>query len=152
MNTTHLKISGGDFGLLAAENLTKGVSIRFKANGCSMYPSIHNSDIISVAPINKNNLKWGDIILYRINGTNNLIAHRIIFIKNHTVYTRGDALGGDFEQVAANDVLGRVFKIEHNGSVLKTGKITDRTKGILRAIRQSLRHRFFKYFPRNNSK
>jgi signal peptidase I len=157
MNTTKtVKISSNDFGLLATENLTRGITIRFTATGSSMHPSIMDGDILSVAPADIQKLKRGDIILYRINGTNNLIAHRIIFIKNNAsdkiMYTRGDALGGNFEQVASNDILGRIFKVEHNGDIQTVGKAGDRLKGILRAIRQSLRHKYLKLFRENNSK
>jgi signal peptidase I len=152
MNTKTLKITADDFGLLAAEYLDQGITIRFKAAGTSMHPSIQNGDLLSVAPLSQKPLKSGDIILYRINGTNNLIAHRILFIKKHTsaktIYTRGDALGGKPEQIAQTAILGKVIRIEHNGAEKTIGKPGDRLKGLLQAGRQSIRHNYFKIFPR----
>ena len=146
MNTKTLKITADDFGLLAAEYLAQGITIRFKAAGTSMHPSIQNGDLLSVIPPDKNSLKWGDIILYRIKNSNNLIAHRIIFIRkkdsDKIIYTRGDALGGELEQINPENILGKVIKVEHNGTAKIIGKTGDRIKGILRALRQSLRHKY----------
>jgi len=53
-----------DFSCLAETILKQGNSIRFKAKGLSMLPSIRNGDIVAVSPIT-DEITHGDIILYR---------------------------------------------------------------------------------------
>ena len=143
-----LKISADDFSSFARENLTKGVTIRFRAHGRSMYPAIHNGDIITISPINTHGIKRGDIILYRTDAINGLIAHRVIKIKPHKsdkiIYTRGDASGGELEQVKEKNILGKATHIEHDGKTLRIDTLKARTKGQLWFLRQSLRHLYNK--------
>jgi signal peptidase I len=143
-----INIDSKDFGQLAAEHLQNGTAIRITANGRSMHPTIKNGDTLTIAPLNKKKLKRGDIILYRTTPANNLIAHRIIFIRKKSsdeiIYTRGDALGGELEQINPENVLGKVIKVEHNGTAKIIGKTGDRIKGILQALRQSLRHKYIR--------
>jgi len=90
-----------------------------------MYPTILHEDVITVEPVEAYTLKVGDIALYR--KENSLIAHRVvkIEIKNDSQSSvlspqsyfilRGDARPASDDPVAAEQVLGKVVRIETNG-------------------------------------
>jgi len=110
---------------LISDLLRSGKRVRFRAPGYSMYPTILNGDEITVEPIKPDAIKVGDIFLYR--DQESLIAHRVvkIEIKNETQSSilspescftlRGDARPACDDPVAAEQVLGKVVRIETNG-------------------------------------
>lgn len=58
-------------------------------SGNSMFPTLKNNSICSCEV--KDNYKVGDIILFAINdGKDKLIIHRMVYLNNDTVITRGD--------------------------------------------------------------
>ena len=62
--------------------LERGHSVRFRAPGRSMLPTIKEGEAITVEPVEPSAVRTGDIILYR-NG-NSVIAHRVVQIKQET--------------------------------------------------------------------
>ena len=67
---------------ITAELLEGGHSIRFRAPGRSMLPTIKEGEAITVEPVELSAVRTGDIILYR-NG-NSVIAHRVVQIRQET--------------------------------------------------------------------
>jgi signal peptidase I len=110
---------------LIVDLLMNGHRVKFRAPGYSMYPTILHEDVITVEPVEAYTLKVGDIALYR--KENSLIAHRVvkIEIKNDSQSSvlspqsyfilRGDARPASDDPVAAEQVLGKVVRIETNG-------------------------------------
>jgi hypothetical protein len=83
-----------------------------------MHPTIRDGDIITVEPVMPSAVKQGDIILYR-SGTS-VTAHRVVRISqtNDGVLSfilRGDALGSPVEQVAAQQIMGKIVRLKRNG-------------------------------------
>ncbi len=111
---------------LAEEIIGQGGYFSFKAHGWSMFPFIHDGDILTVGSVNPNELKPGDIILYK-SFDNRIVVHRVIGktkIDNYEMLkVRGDALMGQLEYVFPKKVLGRVTK------QLRDSKIIDLQKG-----------------------
>ncbi len=66
------------FSELAATLLRDGHSIRFRAAGQSMHPTIRDGETIVVEPIDLRDIKRGDIVLYR--DLRGVIAHRVVAI------------------------------------------------------------------------
>ncbi len=64
---------------VSTELLRRGQSVRFRAPGLSMNPTIREGETIMVAPISPFNIKRGDILLY-LAGMK-VIAHRVVSIK-----------------------------------------------------------------------
>jgi signal peptidase I len=105
--------------------LEHGQGVRFKANGCSMYPTICDGEIINVEPVPPTQVRHGDIILYR--GPRGITAHRVIHIQREVnsivgthgpsflLTTRGDSLMADDFPVVSDQILGKVFSVERNG-------------------------------------
>ena len=103
---------------LSTELFARGLSVRFRAPGWSMRPTIRDGEIITVAPIEASEVKKGDIILYRIN--EGVIAHRVVGIEKggraeDRFILRGDAARDCDEPVGSHQVLGRVVLVERQG-------------------------------------
>jgi hypothetical protein len=62
--------------------LKLGQGVRFESNGCSMYPTICDGDIINVEPVSPSQVRHRDIILCR--SPHGIIAHRVIHIQKET--------------------------------------------------------------------
>lgn len=135
MKPKTLKIDAQSFYTLAKQNLTNGHSIQFQAHGNSMYPTIKNGNIITVAPIFKKHLKPGNIILHRAGKLDQLVAHRIISItntENHKIInTCGDTIGCFPEAISETDILGVVTHVEHNGRKIPINSIQNLIKSKL---------------------
>ena len=98
--------------------LHRGQSIRFRAPGRSMYPTIKEEETITVQPMAPSAIKMGDIILYRLEGI--VIAHRVVRIErgedgDSRFILRGDASSDPDEPVEPAQVLGKVVSVERGG-------------------------------------
>lgn len=119
---------------LISHLLAEGHAVRFSAPGDSMYPTICDGDIITVAPVKTASVATGDIILYR--HKSGVAAHRVVRIaknggsrshqfspesqaKDHSPQScyilRGDAAIVFDDPVLAAQVLGRVTLVERQG-------------------------------------
>ncbi len=113
------------FKQVCVELLREGHGVKFRAPGGSMYPTICNGDLITVAPINPHDIVVSDIILYRHDYC--VVAHRVVDIEapqssalstQHCFRLRGDAAINDDDPVHADQILGEVVSIERNGRLL----------------------------------
>ena len=116
------------------ELLRQGHQIKFKAPGVSMYPTICNGDLITVQPIKPSYVIIGDIILYRYKFK--ITVHRVMRIFKESEEKsrsapqnpqdrslsetlqfsfRGDAAPGLDNPVGADQILGKVVRIERKG-------------------------------------
>src|SRR6185436_12237060 len=66
------------FGAVIDDALTAGAFVRFRAEGSSMYPAIHDGDVITIAPISTAEVVIGDVLLCRHD--NRMLAHRVVGI------------------------------------------------------------------------
>ena len=110
------------FSEMLVETLNCGHSIRFRAPGDSMYPTISDGDLITVEPINPSDIVVGDIILYRHDY--GVVAHRVVDIEapqssvrspQHCFTLCGDAAINDDDPVHADQILGKVVALKRNG-------------------------------------
>jgi hypothetical protein len=119
---------------LTSHLLAEGHTVRFSAPGDSMYPTICDGDIITVAPVKTACVTTGDIILYR--HQSGVTVHRVIRIATKKPYQnqhtplkpqpsvlgpqtylilRGDAAVVVDDPVLCKQVLGRVTFVERQG-------------------------------------
>jgi signal peptidase I len=98
------------FTYLVAELLSLGHSVRFRANGQSMHPTIRDGEIVTVMPITLAKVRLSDIILYRTD--RGVVAHRVMAILNDLFTLRGDSSDCRNELVAADRVLGKVVAVK----------------------------------------
>ena len=122
------------FSEMLEETLNRGHSIRFRAPGDSMYPTICDDDLITVEPIKPATVIVGDIILYE--HKSKVTVHRVMHILKRSeknscsalqgpqdrslsetleFVLRGDAAIKYDDPVCADQILGKVVSIERNG-------------------------------------
>ena len=121
---------------VSVELLRQGKSVRFRAPGRSMHPTIKEGETIRVEPIAPFDIKRGDILLYIVG--RKVIAHRVVSIKSEKndptshssanfatnskalnpqliFILRGDASLTCDDPVEAHQILGKVVSVEKNG-------------------------------------
>lgn len=107
------------------ELLSRGNSMRFRADGKSMHPTIQEGEKITVEPVAPSDVKVGDIILYRFD--RGVIAHRVVSIENannsalsphHLFLLHGDASDTCDEPVELGQILGKVVSVERDGRII----------------------------------
>ena len=133
------------FSEMIEETLNRDHSIRFRAPGDSMYPTICDGDVVTVMPVETESIVIGDIILYQ--HKSGVTAHRVKYIlkrsernsrsaprgpqdrsgsptwaspSSETLHfiLRGDARPACDDPVAAEQILGKVVLVETNGRVI----------------------------------
>ena len=112
-----IQLNQVEFESLAAEILSAGQVLRFRAKGSSMSPFIRNGDIIEVLPGSGSSIRRGDVVLCRkLSGK--LFAHRVIRTyqtgDSRKLIVQGDALSHPDGEIDSGQVLGRVITVEHN--------------------------------------
>lgn len=122
------------------ELLAHGYSVRFRAPGNSMMPTIFDGEMITIRPIEPSDVKRGDIILYRCPGS--IVAHRVVGTEKRDsgalrFILRGDALGAPDEPVEIEQVLGRVESVERGSRSID---IYSRRVKIIRMLRLCASH------------
>lgn len=124
-----INLDRNDLELLADGIMRKGGSFNFKARGFSMYPFIHDGDILTISPVSTNEIKSGDIILYK-SFDNRIVVHRVIGktkINNHEILkVRGDALMGAPEYILTSQVIGKAIKQRRNSNVVDLQKLVSK--------------------------
>ena len=107
------------FADLVAQLLRLGHSVRFRAKGQSMHPTIRDGERITAKPADPADVRVSDIILYR--AKRGLIAHRVVEMRSPehsslitSFIVRGDGSDSADEPVEGRQVLGKVVSVERN--------------------------------------
>jgi hypothetical protein len=118
-----LGLGGADLAELSAEVLGRDGSFRFRAHvhGSCMAPVIRDGDLLTVQPTEAAALRPGDVALYRAAG-GHLFAHRVVGrrVDNGRLMLTAcsDAAPGSEDQVLAEQVLGRVVRVQRGARML----------------------------------
>jgi signal peptidase I len=109
--------------------LSEGKTLKVKAEGLSMYPVIKPGSIIYIEPFNSDSPPVpGEIVAWKREMT--FVVHRLvrIVIKNNLSYfiTRGDSCAYEDQPVTADQLAGRVIRVETQRGLLKDGKQLNR--------------------------
>jgi signal peptidase I len=102
---------------LAAEVLRSGGTIRIRAFGTSMLPTIWPGDILQIESKPWHEFEAGDVVL--VKREKNILIHRLVSNDGLQWTTRGDAMPQDDPPVASADVLGRVAQIQRRNCVME---------------------------------
>jgi len=106
----------GLFGVVMQEALATGTVVRFRAEGASMYPTIHDGDAITIAAVSAGDIVRGDVLLCRHD--QRVLAHRVVNVTTHHAARffdlRGDANAACDVPVAADAVVGRVISVRRH--------------------------------------
>lgn len=118
------------------EALERGYELTLSTIGASMFPLLSSHNKITVAKCNYEELKPGDLILFKSQTDDSvLVAHRLIQkIKNENSYifvTKGDATFNNDKPITQEAIMGKIIKIKkRNLSILLEGylgKIVNKT-------------------------
>ena len=77
----------------------------------SMWPALHEGDLIFIQGVKGSDLKTGDIIVYRNANGNGFTIHRIAKLDPDTLVTKGDANFTEDEPVKYENIVGRMFQV-----------------------------------------
>ena len=115
--------------------LAKGTTVRFRAEGISMYPTIRNGEAITVVRVATTDVVRGDVLLCR-HGMR-VLAHRVVGVatcgSERFFDLRGDAKATCDASVAGGAVIGRVVGVGRNGRVIALSGRTARWRYYARA-------------------
>jgi len=133
----HLDPTDAAFIEVVTDLLRCGHSVRFRAKGSSMHPTIREGEAITVAPARPAAIRRGDVILYRF--ARGVIAHRVAGVERGpdgapAFVPRGDASVSRDEPVEGSAVLGRVTAVERDGRTLNPASTRARALAAVRAI------------------
>jgi len=106
--------------------LDKGASFRFQGKGFSMSPFIKDGDVITIAPVQGVNPRFGDVVVFTHPHAGMLIIHRIIGKRAGEYRTKGDNAPEGDGMISRAAILGRVIKVERNGRYISLGLGPDR--------------------------
>lgn len=110
--------------------LAEGKTIRVRAEGFSMYPSVKPGSVIFIEPLKKEpEPVHGEIIAWKKEA--GFVVHRIVRIfdkDNHRYYvTRGDNSIAEDEPVLSDEVAGKVVRVENAaGKAVKQDVLLDK--------------------------
>jgi hypothetical protein len=100
--------------------LADGQSVRFRAEGWSMYPAIRDGEMVEVMPADVAEVRRGEVLLCRLGaGT---VAHRVVRIRRTdaavtAIVLRGDAAFAADAPIGPADVIGKVVAVTRGGKV-----------------------------------
>ena len=132
------------FAELSTDLLRLGHSVRFRATGESMHPTIRAGEAITVEPVALSDLHIADVVLYRTEAS--VLAHRVIGRQKAAgaqgaFLVRGDACGDCDEPVAEDQVLGKVVAVERGDRVIALDRRTAKFWHLLRLFVYRLKRR-----------
>jgi phage repressor protein C with HTH and peptisase S24 domain len=102
--------------------LEKGKPFRFEARGASMHPVIRDGDIVTVRPFAGARPGTGDVVAFVHPLTRGVLVHRVVRADGTGYVLKGDNALAEDGAVAADDVLGRVARIERDGRIMRPGR------------------------------
>jgi signal peptidase I len=109
------------FTAVIEEALTTGTTVRFRAEGASMCPTIRNGEAISIAAVSPAEVVRGDVLLCRHD--KRVLAHRVVGVTTHGAgrifELRGDGKAGCDAPVGADDVVARVIAVRRHGRLVR---------------------------------
>lgn len=123
---------------VSSDLLRLGYGIRFCPAGQSMTPTIRDGEAVTVEPVRAQEVRRGDILLYR--AKSGLIAHRVVRIERERragerrYILRGDASVTCDCPVRAEQILGRVITVERDGRAIK---LAGRSAMLRRKVRRA---------------
>jgi len=138
MSLTRLECTSPAFAALSADLLSAGIALRFTAQGSSMKPMLSPGDILVVKPVNKHQIRIGDIVLCTVSETR-VVAHRVISKRTEKYgllfLVQGDRVSKPDGWMTEQMVHGRVESAERCGRFIDLLAQPTRLFGIMQTIK-----------------
>jgi ATP-binding cassette, subfamily B, bacterial len=102
---------------ISDELLNSDRQVRLRVGGYSMYPFLRNGDIITISKCSLDELKKGDIIVFK--SGNRWIAHRLLIIKSsenkNSLVSKGDTCRRKDPVISEENFIGKVISYSRKG-------------------------------------
>src|SRR5258708_28819708 len=105
-DTTHSRA----FGAIAGELVAVGLSFRFQARGRSMLPTIRDSEILHVQPVDTATIRVADLVLFKDGA--GFRAHRVVRRQGDVFLTRGDSGLEPDNAIRGSKIMGKIIAKE----------------------------------------
>jgi hypothetical protein len=99
--------------VFAIERLQKGENVQIRPSGHSMTGKVNHRDLVTLAPIDPDELSVGDIVLVRVKG--NVYLHLIKAIDNQKRFLIGNNRGKLNGWVGRSAIYGKAILVETPG-------------------------------------
>lgn len=133
------------------ELLREGYGVRFCAGGQSMFPTIRDGEMITVAPVAAADVKRHDVMLYHFQNRvrQGVMAHRVVRIERTAggalqFILRGDAMAQCDAPVAESDILGRVIAVERDGRLIRLATRRAKLARMARVVAATLKKKLLR--------
>lgn len=121
---------------LGAQALKSSGTLRLRALGFSMLPSIWPGDVLTIQSQDSDECSVGDIVLYMSAGY--FFIHRVSRVSDSgDLIVKGDGLPQSDPPVQAQQVLGKVVAIEHDGRHFQPSQASTSAGILARSSRRS---------------
>ncbi len=104
---------------LAAEALRSWGTLKLRANGISMLPTLWPGDLLTIQSVRPERIQAGDIVLYMRQGR--FFVHRVIsqnlMLDEGVLVTRGDCMSENDPPVGRRELLGTITEVQRADSV-----------------------------------
>ncbi|MEK7643423.1 MAG: signal peptidase I [Patescibacteria group bacterium] len=77
----------------------------------SMWPALHTGDLVFIKAVSKENLKVGDVVVWKNDSGKGFVIHRVVRLKDKTFVTKGDANFIEDAPVKYEDLVGKTVQI-----------------------------------------
>ncbi len=146
------ELSSKQLAIASQDLLRSGYKIRFRATGDSMEPTIMAGDLITVAPIAKNKIRPGQMVMI-MSDKGRTIVHRIVSCKGKgrrkLIQTCGDNASVKDRPVEKQQVLGKIVEIQRAGKSVKPSCMLNGVKALWYLMRA---YRVSDYIEKDNEK
>jgi phage repressor protein C with HTH and peptisase S24 domain len=116
---------------LSRSMLREGFAVRFRARGRSMFPAIHDDDLVTVAPVVAKAKKAEVVLTDSVDGVK---VHRVERSSGETIRTRGDSCIEDDGALSRDAVLGRVVQVEDADGGRRPPRFRHNVRRLLRLL------------------
>lgn len=100
----------------------RGFTSSFKVVGSSMMPFIHSGDKVCISPVEKSEIRRGDVLAFVLGEDNHMLIHRVVKISKDGFLCKGDNQSQSLDGwIGYDDVIGKVTEIRRDGKVVKLG-------------------------------
>jgi len=100
----------------------RGFASSFEVSGSSMMPFIRSRDKVCISPVEKNEIRRGDVLAFVFGEDNHMLIHRVVKISDESFLCKGDNQTQNLDGwIGYDDVIGRVTEIRRVGKAVKLG-------------------------------
>lgn len=110
-----VQLSAPEAAQLIRDAVRAGGELWVTGSGQSMHPTVRHADVVLVAPV-RGNVRRGDIILVPLGSR--LMLHRVVYVENERVVTRGDARERNDAPVGTDEIVARAIAVRRDRLVM----------------------------------